>query len=312
MDRQWSANRPSRRALCASRSFVLVLLLALVSTAGASAAALMLPPLVQPPGSEHHVGKIIWADLVTPDLAAAQRFYGGLFGWSFPGPASGHGGYTVAYVDGRPVAGFVVRAVPSERRQPVWLSFMAVADVDAVQRTALAHGAKVVFEPKTYPGRGRQAVLTDPEGAAFAILASSSGDPPDVLAEPGEWIWSSLHVADPAQDASFYQTLFGYDVFDVPSDDGLKHLILSSDDFARASVNSFPDSASGRHPHWVNFVRVLDVPSVANKALALGGRILVEPRVDRHGGNVAVLADPSGAPVGIMEWSASDSTQEPQ
>jgi uncharacterized protein len=302
-----------QRARHIPRHIVVALLLGLAYAAGATAASLVLPPLVQPPSAEHHVGKIIWADLVTPDLDAAKKFYGGLFGWNFPDAANEKSGYAVAYVDGRPVAGIIQRATPSaERRQPVWLTFIAVADVDAARRTALDHGAKVMFESKTYSGRGRQAVLNDPEGAVFAILASSSGDPADVLAEPGEWIWSSLQVADPAKDASFYQALFGYDLYDVPSEDGLKHVILSSQDFARASVNTFPDASSGRHPHWLNFVRVLDAASVASKATALGGRVLVEPRLDRHGGNVAVIADPTGAPVGIMEWSEADSTQEPK
>jgi len=40
--------------------------------------------------------------------------------------------------------------------------------------------------------------------------------------------------------------------------------------------------------------------------------VLVEPHADRHGGKVAVIADPTGAPVGLMEWSANDSKEEPK
>ena len=36
---------------------------------------------------------------------------------------------------------------------------------------------------------------------------------------------------------------------------------------------------------------------------ALGGRVLVAPRVDRQGGKIAVVADPQGAPFGLLEWS---------
>jgi len=39
---------------------------------------------------------------------------------------------------------------------------------------------------------------------------------------------------------------------------------------------------------------------------------LVEPRMDRHGGMVAVMADPAGAPFGLMEWSDSDTKEEPK
>ena len=66
-----------------------------------------------------------------------------------------------------------------------------------------------------------------------------------------------------------------------------------------------------RHPHWMNFVRVTDATGAAQKAVALGGRVLVEPRPDRHGGQLAILADPTGAPFGVMEWAESDTKQEP-
>jgi predicted enzyme related to lactoylglutathione lyase len=146
----------------------------------------------------------------------------------------------------------------------------------------------------------------------FAILASSSGDSPDYLPVAGEWIWSSLHAKEAGVEAAFYQELFGYDVFDLPSDDGLEHLILSSDDYARASANSLPGGSMRRHPHWLNFVRVDNAASMTAKVISMGGHVLVEPRADRHGGMLAVVADPGGAPFGLMEWSDSDSKAEPK
>lgn len=279
--------------------------------AAVMAAPLELPPLSEPASAEHHPGKVIWVDLVTPDLAGAERFYSGLFGWTFRDIHAADIDYAVALLDGRPVGGLLQRAVPSgEHRQPAWLTFIAAPDVDAATRTALAHGGRVVFQPKTIPQRGRQAVLADPDGAVFAVLASDSGDPPDYLAAPGEWIWSAQVGRDPDADVAFYQALFGYDVFELPSADGLKHVILSTYGYARASVNAFPADKSRRHPHWLNFVRVLSATDVAAKAVALGGRVLVEPHTDRHGGQVALIADPAGAPFGVMEWSDNDGKEE--
>jgi uncharacterized protein len=279
----------------------------------ARAADFELPALNTPPSAEHHAGKMVWADLVTPDLAAAEKFYGGLFGWTFQSIRAGSSDYAVAMLDGRPIGGMMQKAIPSgEHHQSAWLTFLAVSDVDVVKRTALAHGAKVLADSRSYPMRGRQSVLTDPEGAVFAILASSSGDSPDYLPVPGEWIWSSLHAKDPGAEAAFYQELFGYDVFDLPSDDDLDHLILSTDDYARASANSFPSGSARRHPHWLNFVRVENAANMAAKVVAMGGHVLVEPRVDRHGGMLAVVADPAGAPFGLMEWSDSDTKAEPK
>jgi uncharacterized protein len=277
------------------------------------AASFELPPLNSPPSTEHHVGKVVWADLVTPNLATAEKFYGGLFGWTFQTIRAGDSDYVIALEDGRPVAGLVEKPISvSDRRQSAWLTFIAVRDVDAVKRTALAHKGKVIADSVTYAMRGRQAILADPEGAVFAILASSSGDPPDYLAAPGEWIWSSLHAKNPDSEAAFYQSVFGYDVFDAESTDGMEHVILSSDDYARASANPFPDNQGRRHAHWLNFVRVQNAADMAAKAVSLGGRMLVEPHADRHGGMVALVADPAGAPVGLMEWSESDTKAEPK
>ena len=71
-----------------------------------------------------------------------------------------------------------------------------------------------------------------------------------------------------------------------------------------------PGAAPRLHPHWLNFVRVVDTGAKAAKAEELGGRILVRPHVDRHGGMVAVIADPAGAPIGLMEWTDNDTRVE--
>jgi uncharacterized protein len=289
---------------------VFALLASMLCGTALAALPFNLPPINDPASTEHHPGKIIWADLVTPNLAAAEAFYGGLFGWTFQDIHTSDSDYAIALVDGHPIAGVLQKAIPADRHQPTWLTFIAVRDVETARRIALSQGAKSVYEPRTYQRRGSQAVLSDPQGAVFAMLASTSGDPPDYLAAPGEWIWSSVFARDPNQDAGFYKAVFGYDVFDLPKEDGAQHVILSSDDYARAGVNTLPPGH--RLPHWLNFIRVVDAGESSAKAVALGGRILVEPYVDRDGGKIAVIADPMGAPIGLMEWTDADSKVEPK
>ena len=285
------------------RHGLLAALLGIAGAAPAVAQALQLPPLMDPASQEHHVGKVIFIELVTPDLAAAKTFYGGLFGWTFRDLQAAGTEYAQASLDGDPVAGLIYRPLPAGgNRRPAWLSFFSVLDVDATTQIALQHGAKLLFGPRSIPNRGREAVLADPQGAVFAVLASSSGDPPDVLAEPGDWIWSSLITRDPDTDAAFYQALFDYEVFELPTQTGARHLTLASVNYARVGVNSLPTSRPNMYPHWLNFVRVDDAVSMTAKAVALGGRVLVEPRVERDGGKVALVADPQGAAFGLLEW----------
>jgi predicted enzyme related to lactoylglutathione lyase len=279
--------------------------------ADANAAGFEAPAIADRPGTEHHVGKVIWAELVTPNRSEAEQFYGGLFGWTFKEQSSSNGHYVLASLNGEPVAGLIHHPLhEGVKGQPYWLTFIAVQDVDAAGRTAVGSGGKIMVAPHTYAARGRQAVLADPQGAPFAVIASFSGDTPDYLAENGTWIWSSLLTRDPEAGIAFYQTLFGYEVFDLHSEDGLQHAVLATDNFARASVNALPSDARPRQSHWLNFIRVADASAAATKAVALGGSVLVAPRVDRHGGMFAVIADPAGAPFGVMEWKDGDRKEE--
>src|SRR6185436_10259154 len=69
-----------------------------------------LPPLNDPPTGLHLSGKLVWADLVTPDPDTARRFYQELFGWTFTSIGSGQGKYALANLDGAAIAGIVGRA----------------------------------------------------------------------------------------------------------------------------------------------------------------------------------------------------------
>jgi uncharacterized protein len=100
-----------------------------------------------------------------------------------------------------------------------------------------------------------------------------------------------------------------YSIIPLWAINGREHLFLASDGYARASANPLPADVPKPHSHWLNFVRVVSAKDAAAKAAALGGRVLVEPHSDRHGGMVAVVADPSGAPFGLFEWSDTESKE---
>jgi len=257
---------------------------------------------MQPPTAEHP-GKLVWAELVTPDLAAAQRFYGGVFGWTFHDIRAGDKSYAIAKLGDAPIAGLVQKPMqPDSQRQVAWLPFLSVANVQDAGQRILEHGGKELKPPRAYRLCGKQAIYADPQGAVFAVLDSHSGDPPDVLAAPGEWIWGAVMTRDPDSDAAFYQDVFGYDVFVLPSDAHGEHLLLASENYARASVNPLPQ-ANDLQSHWIGFVRVTDVAHAADAAKTLGGRVLVEAHQSRHGGMLALLADPAGAAIGVMDWT---------
>ena len=59
-----------------------------------------------------------WVDLGSPDPAAAAAFYGGLFGWDAPEGTPEMGGYRMAMLRERAVAGIGPATNPGPRSGP--------------------------------------------------------------------------------------------------------------------------------------------------------------------------------------------------
>lgn len=113
----------------------------------------------------NEAGALIWNELSTSDLEKAKAFYGQVFGWVWGG-----GEYAEAQVSGRTIAG--VTSIGSHTPAEVadhWLVYFGSDDVDADVMRAVDLGATVLVAPTDIP-QGRFAVLTDPQGAAFALF----------------------------------------------------------------------------------------------------------------------------------------------
>ena len=259
-----------------------------------------LPPLTTVSGSPRLPGKFVWADLVTDDVLVAQKFYHELFGWSF----NDYGGYLVGRNDDRPLCGMFQRPKPANAdAKPRWFGYLSVASVAGAEKVVTKAGGKVLAASKKMPKRGEQAVFADAEGAIFGVIKSSAGDPADFLADPGDWIWIELLSRDAAKATEFYRAVGGYDVIPNTANNRLSDYILSSEGYARATVGTVPSKYEQVKPNWLLFVRVKSVTEALARARQLGGKVLIAPKPEVFNGKVAVIGDPTGAAIGIMEWS---------
>jgi hypothetical protein len=274
---------------------------ALLCGAGAAVAAdAMLPPLTPVAGSPRLPGKFVWADLVTDDVPAARNFYTKLFGWTFRDV----GNYTIAANDERPLCGMFQRAKPADANaKPRWFGFLSVANVNRAEKAVTKAGGKVLAAPKVMPKRGEQAVFADSEGAVFGVIKSSAGDPEDFQPEVGDWIWIQLMSRDAKKAAEFYRQIGGYEVIENTASNRLSDYVLTSGGYARATVRTIPASYDQVRPNWLPFVRVKSVNESVAQAKELGGKVWLEPSAGLFDGKLAIIADPTGAAIGIMEWS---------
>jgi len=279
-----------------------VAVLVAVGATPADAADRYWPPIVDPPTGQHTPGRWVWADLVTSDVSVAAVFYGHLFGWTY----ETYGGdddletYTLVLSDGLPIGGMVFdrRAVRDSTPTARWVGLVSVPDVPTAAAVVTRLGGKVVVAPTVLGERGETAVFQDPDGAVFGAVYSSNGDPDDFSGDLNEWLWVDLWTDDVSRAADFYRAVAGYEIEPLPAGHPGQGVRLASGGFLRAGIMRKNDDRETSV--WLPYVRVADVAATAQKARAAGGRVVREPvRLERA--TVAVIIDPTGAPVGIAQ-----------
>jgi uncharacterized protein len=113
-------------------------------------------------------GSMVWNQLATSDIEAAQSFYADLFGWSYePLEGSSEPYWNIRNGEGRLNGG--VMGLPAEGVPPHWLVMFTVADADAAAALVDERGGTVTVPPTAVPV-GRFAAMEDPAGAAFGLF----------------------------------------------------------------------------------------------------------------------------------------------
>ena len=79
--------------------------------------------------------------------------------------------YRVLQVDGKGIAGMLPLTPEMGPMPPNWTTIFGVEDADAAVERVRELGGQVLVEPFDIPNVGRYAVVQDPVGAVFGILA---------------------------------------------------------------------------------------------------------------------------------------------
>jgi hypothetical protein len=284
---------PRRRAALAA-----ALLLPIVALAAASALLAAAPEAPRP----NLPGKFVWHDLLTTDSPAVEKFYAGLFGWTFEVQKGRENPYKVIRLAGVPVGGIVdVSAKKSEVPSSTWLSYISVADVDKAVAGFRGGSGKVLREPGPVGSSATAAVVVDPQGAILGLAKIAKGDPPDVdLVPEGSFLWMEYVAQDAPGAIAFYKDALGYIVERIDGGAAVEYYALKVGDKPRAGLYATPWKEV--RSNWLPYVRVADAAAAAKKAEALGGRVLLAPKPEVRNGTLAIVTDPSGAALALQKW----------
>jgi len=255
-------------------------------------------------------GQFSWVDLMTPDVEAATRFYGGLFGWRAEATRSDTGNdYTMLELDGVPVAG--MGAMPEELKQagvpPHWSCYVTVADADATAERARKLGAELQMPVVDIEVGGelvgRMTFVFDPEGARFGIWQPGSHPGSGLANVPGTLCWNELCSRDVGGAAKFYQELFGWEILAGDAENGYREIKVG--DRLNGGILPWREEMGDLPPSWSAYFAVADCDAALARIAELGGTTLMGP-ADVEAGRFAVVADPQGAVFDVIDVKNPD------
>lgn len=255
------------------------------------------------PAFEAEVGLPYWIDLTTAEPRKSTVFYERLLGWETHSTAAAADesdtadapAYTVARIQGLPIAGFIPQ--PAQSPQPdTWLTHFLSTDILGDCQRAQDLGGRVLAQPQPVE-LGTMALLADPAGAIFGLIEPTGVRQFVAAGEPGCPVWHELSATTSYEQArEFYGELFNWE---IRGDDS--YALAEEEGAAFAGIRN----AHGQFPpqvpsFWQTFLGVEDIDAAVSATADLGGEVL-RAAEDSPFGRLAVIADPTGAVVTLCE-----------
>ena len=241
-------------------------------------------------------GTPCWIDLGANDIDKAAVFYGGLFGWDVGASIPEAGGYRIASLRDRAVAGLgpQMNAGP-----PSWATYVCSTDTAATLDKVRAAGGTVVMDTMEVMGQGVMGVFLDDQGAACSVWQPLEHKGSGLANEHGSFIWNELSARDAEAAMAFYPAVFDWqaDVKDSPEMPYTEW--LSGGKSIAGMMPMSPGMPDGMPASWSVYFAVDDCDASVARVGELGGSTVFEP-MDISIGRFALVKDDQNAVFGVM------------
>jgi predicted enzyme related to lactoylglutathione lyase len=240
-------------------------------------------------------GGFVWYELVTSDAQAAADFYAKVVGWTVADSGMPGMQYTLASVGDRQVAGLMDFPEEMKGGHPVWLGYVAAADVDGMAEKVKQAGGHVHREPGDIPGIGRFAVVSDTDDAVFMLFRGDGPPLPDVGMEtPGAIGWHELHARDWEKAFAFYNGLFGWTKADAV-DMGEMGTYQTFETGTGRQGGGMMNNPQAPRPFWLYYFVTDNIDAAIGRVEANGGKMMMGPMEVPGGMWIIQAFDPQGA-----------------
>ncbi len=248
----------------------------------------------------HTPNTFCWAELATVSVEEAKEFYRKLF--SISAYTNTGGSYHLLEVDGKPVGGMYELAQPQEITgiPPHWMPYIICDDLIATLEKVKANSGTVVVDPWAAGDIGATAIIQDVEGALLGLWQGGSLRSSAWKHRHGTISWFEHASKGNKETVPFYEKVFGYSSRTEPMGDSVYTTFYLGDEVV-AGLYIMPEMMRDVPPHWLIYFAVNSVDKALEVTVAAKGEILM-PKTQVPGiGMFAVIRDPQGAVLGLIE-----------
>ena len=242
------------------------------------------------------LGRVLWYELLTKDVDAAEKFYTAVVGWTTTPFEGSPQRYDMWMRAGSVPVGGVMPLPEGMHFPPHWGMYVGVpkledgvAQIERLGGTALSGVIEV-------PTVGRMRTMKDPQGAAFSIYEPASPpQEPEGEPQPGGVSWHELYTTDADAALKFYTTLFGWRPTESMDMGEMGKYQMFGRTLPLGGMMNKPPAMAQVPPHWGFYFRVTDVHAGAERIQANGGQVLNGPMEVPGGDWIVNAMDPQGA-----------------
>lgn len=240
-------------------------------------------------------GRILWYELLTTDMKAAEQFYTAVVGWTVAPFEGSPQPYDMWMREGGVPVGGCMTIPEGMHFPPHWGMYVGVDKLEDGTAAVERGGGSALSPVIDVPEVGRMRTMKDPQGAAFSIYEVGSTPLPEHKPELGDVAWHELYTTDAAAAVKFYGGLFGWretNAMDM-GPMGKYHIVARTWDLG--GIMNKPAEMAQVPPHWGLYFLVPDVHKGAELVKANGGQVLNGPMAVPDGSWIVNCMDPQGA-----------------
>jgi hypothetical protein len=248
---------------------------------------------------EHPYGSFCFAEVQTPDVEGAKRFYGELFGWNAVRVPTATD-YFIFQLQGKDIIGLRRAAAPQRL-----VGYVRVEHVDGMAARATELGATMATPVVDIPGMARTCVLEDPEGATFGLWESRGHGGAHVQNQTGTMWWVELLARDIQAARRFYVELFGWSYRETQKYGNDLTIFKIGNESVASALEYGPDW--GVTQRWHVFFAVDDWDTAVERTDAMGGELEFCRDVP-NAGRLGIIRDPGRAAFCIVRPDPAPAT----